>query len=454
MKKLANLLFIGGIIFVALLATATARIPISALQQNKNSIAPMLQKVMPAVVNIISQGEIQLASDPFLKRELSKYPAFQMLDKKHFVSLGSGVIIDANRGLIVTNAHLVTLAKTITVTLNDGRHYNARKLGADNETDIALIQIKAKNLTAITSANSNDLRIGDFAIAIGSPFGLKQSVTAGIISALNRSNLGIEGLENFIQTDAPINIGNSGGALVNMQGKLIGINTAIMSPTGTNLGIGFAIPSNMVQSIVTQLLEFGKVRRGLMGVLVQTLTPDLAQAFNTPNTQGAIISKVVPFSPANRAGLKKGDIITAINNHKIKSSEDIHNLIGLLHIGDTARLTLLRNNKQLQISVITANPKASEQKLIQSQPFFYGVQMENIISQDPSHGYIQGILVHKVNEYSPAWTSGLRPNDIIVSANHHPVTTIKQLINAAKNTRHDLMLNVLRGPGAIFIVIK
>lgn len=424
--------------------------------QNKTTIAGMLKKTMPAVVNIVNQGEIELSSDPFLKRELSKYPAYKMLDKKHFISFGSGVIIDAKQGFIVTNAHVVNLSKTLTVTLHDGRHFTARKIGTDNETDIAVIQIKAKNLTSIPFTDSDKLQIGDFVAAIGSPFGLKQSVTSGIVSALNRSHLGLEQIENFIQTDAPINVGNSGGALVNMDGHLVGINTAILSPEddGGNIGIGFAIPANMVQSIVKQILDFGAVHRGLMGILVQTLTPDLAQSFNMPNQKGALISQIVPFSPAAKAHLKVGDVITKIDDHSITSNDDVHNIVGLLRIGDAAHLTVLRNKKPLKISVITADPKLSMEQNIKSQPFLYGVSLENFAGQIANHGYVQGVRALKVNEYSPAWTGGLRPNDLITSINHRTITSVDNLTNIIKTAKNGLLLHVLRASGAIFLVIK
>jgi serine protease Do len=452
MKKIACLFVL--LLTFGLSNIACAKVLPQIFTQNNPSISPMLENITPAVVNIVTRGEIRIFNDPFLKRELKKYKAFRMLDNKRFVSFGSGVVIDAKHGLIVTNAHLVSMEKAITVTLKDGRHYEAKKIGADNETDIAVIKIKAKNLTEINFADSNEIKVGDFVVAIGSPFGLKQSVTSGIVSALNRSNLGIEHLENFIQTDAPINIGNSGGALVNMQGQLIGINTALISSTGGNVGVGFAIPSNMVKSIVEQLLKFGKVHRGLMGVLVQTLNPDLAEAFNLKGVKGSIVSRVVPFSPAATAGIKVGDVIVSVNGHTIKSGDDMHNFVGLLRMGATAKLNILRNGKKINISVVTANPQLSEKKSHEANPYLYGIQMENVTEQNPYHGYVTGIRILRVDEYCPAWTVGLRPGDLVISVNHKRIATIKELETIASAEKNGLLLNVLRGPGAAFIVIK
>jgi len=435
--------------------TAYATVPPTVLSQNNTSIAPMLKKAMPAVVNIISQGELSLTNDPFLKRQIEQYKKYHKLPNDNkFASAGSGVIVDAKQGLIVTNAHVVIQAKTITVTLNDGRHFQAKKIGTDDSVDIALIQIPAKNLTALPLSDSNQVKVGDFAAAIGSPLGLSQSVTSGIVSGLHRSNLGIESFENFIQTDAPINMGNSGGALVNMHGQLIGINTALISASGGNIGIGFAIPSNMVNNIVEQLLKFGKVRRGLMGILVQTLTPDLAQALKIPNTKGALISQVVPYSPAQQAGLKVGDIITSINKTTIDSNSEVQNMVGLMRIGDTVNLTVLRQGKLLSFSIKTADPKTSEISGRLTNPYLFGVKMQNIAEWDPSHGYVTGIKVLAVNDYSPARTSGLKAGDIIVSANQKPVQSVNQLIKLANSSKDGLLLNIIQKMGAAFIVIK
>jgi serine protease Do len=418
-------------------------------------MSSMLKKVMPAVVNIVNQGELTLIEDPFLRRELQQHKVYSLLENKHFISFGSGVIIDAKKGLIVTNAHVVDLDKKITVTLSDGRHFEAKKLGADNKTDIAVIQIQADNLTQILYGDSNKLNIGDCVVAIGSPFGLDQSVTSGVVSALHRSELGIEGYENFIQTDAPINVGNSGGALVNMQGQLVGINTALLSQDGGNIGIGFAIPSNMVKTIVTQIVKYGKVYRGLMGVMVQNLTPDLADAFGNPGQKGALVSQIIPGSPAQQAGIYIGDIITSINDTPITSSVDVHNIIGLLRVGETAKIVLSREDKIHTFEIKTIDPeKFGELEQKSAKPFLYGVQLENIEEQNPFHGYFHGVKVLAVDEYSAAFHGGLRPGDIIVSANHKPITRIQELNEMVKQNQEKLLLHVLRGKNTMFIVIK
>lgn len=415
----------------------------------------ILDKAMPAVVNIACQGEFSFITDPFLKRELEQMQNGRFPDKKQFSSIGSGVIIDAKQGLIVTNAHVINQAKTISVTLNDGRRYKAEAIGTDDLSDIALLQIHADNIKDIPLANSNELKIGDFVAAIGSPFGLNQTVTSGIVSGLHRTGLGIEGVENFIQTDAPINMGNSGGALINIQGKLVGINTALLSEEGGgNIGIGFAIPSNMVKSIVQQIILYGKVHRGLLGILVQTVTPDLAEALHSPNTEGAIVAQIVPGSSAEKGGLKVGDIITQIDQEKIKTSGDVHNAISLIRIGKTVTLTILRAGKTLTLSMKTMSPSDDVTTQLAVSPYLVGVKMTNTVELSSEHGYVQGVKILTIDPYSAAWLAGLRPHDIIVSANQKPITNIQELENLAKPSSYGLLLNIFRKEGAGFIVIK
>lgn len=452
LKVLAALAF--GISSISISSVMKAEVPASVLV-SQNSLAPMLKEAMPAVVNIVVQGQLPMISDPFLKRELEKQGNGSLqIDGNKFVSLGSGVIIDSTKGYIVTNAHVISQASYILVTLNDGRHFPARLIGADNAYDVAVIQIHADKLNALPLADSNDIKVGDFVAAIGSPFGLNQTVTSGIVSALHRSDLGLEGFENFIQTDAPINVGNSGGALVNMKGELIGINTAIASPSGGSIGIGFAIPTNIVHSIAEQLIQYGKVERGLLGVQVQTLTPDLAQAFNLQNQTGAIVTDVVPYSPAAKAGLKPNDIILKMNDITITTAAQIHNIVGLMRTGSSINMVVSRSGSLLKLSAITGNAKDSDIELREANPYLYGVTTRNIVAGNPAYGEIRGAQVINVDYNTPAWISTLTPGDIIVAANQHVITNVNDLEKEARQARDGLLLRVLRGNGSFFILIQ
>src|SRR3990167_5781562 len=331
------------------------------------TLAPMLKKVLPAVVNVKAQVRI---TDFETLREIQKQRKLQpeMDNEEHIpptgVSVGSGVIIDANKGYVLTNAHVVNDAQSVTVTLADGRHFKAKIIGADKPSDVALLEVKAKNLTQIPIGDTSQLQVGDFVVAIGSPFGvLNQTVTSGIVSALGRNTLGIESFENFIQTDASINPGNSGGALINMQGQLIGINTAILGPDGANIGIGFAIPVNMARSVMEQLIQYGSVKRGTMGVLVQNLNPDLANAFRLANTQGAVVAQVIPSSPADEAGIKSGDVIVAINDKRVNDAGEVRNIVGLLRLGARVNLQLYRNGKPTAVTLTTVDPNKYVEKI-------------------------------------------------------------------------------------------
>lgn len=428
---------------INLLAYATA--------PTQYSIAPMLKGIMPAVVNVKVRTKLPLN---FLsKGRVSKSPQHAQV----FEDLGSGVIINAKQGYILTNAHVVKHASSITVTLNDSRHFTATLVGADTASDIAVLKIKAKHLHSIPLGNSDKLQVGDFVAAIGSPFGLNQTVTSGIVSALQRNDLNIEDYENFIQTDAAINPGNSGGALVTYKGKLIGINTAIISQGNGNIGIGFAIPINMAHSIMQQLIKYGKVRRGLLGVFAQPLTSDLMTAFHLPDgLKGSIITAVSPGSPAAKAGLQVGDVILKINDQTVKNPFDIRNVIGLLRVGSHVSLTILRNGKTITKDATIFNSKTQMKELRRHQPFLSGISFGDVNNiQSVAHGKIDGgVQVLKIEPNSPAEQAGLMTGDIIISANKQPVTNIASLIKAAKTNKHSLLLNVIRGPGALFIVIK
>lgn len=416
-----------------------------------NSLAPMLEKVLPAIVNIRAQVKIvDLNILNRLGKQRNQLPNAPIPDKA--LSTGSGVIVDANKGLILTNAHVIENAQTVMVTLSDGRHYTAKIIGADKPTDIALLQIQAKKLTALNISDSNQLKVGDFVAAIGSPFGLTQTVTSGIISALGRTTLGIENFENFIQTDAPINPGNSGGALVNIDGQLIGINTAVVAP-GQGNGIGFAIPSNMAKSIMMQLLEYGNVQRGMLGVGAQDITPELANAFNLSNNKGAVVTMVVQNSPAEKGGIQVGDIITSINGSDISNANDVVNSIGFLRVDSKATIGLLRNGKPITINVSLSDPKKRKEASESSNPFLYGVALKNFGLLSPLFGPVKGVLVVSVEEDSNAWRAELLPLDVITSANHQKVTSVQDLNKIAAEAKDTLLLNVLRGSGAIFLVI-
>jgi Do/DeqQ family serine protease len=331
------------------------------------SLAPMLARITPGVVNIAVRGRVReqnpLLQDPFFRRFFN-LPQNQKPEERETQATGSGVIVDAAQGYVLTNGHVVENATKIEVTTKDNRRFNARLIGVDTATDVAVLQIPANGLTAVPIGDSDRLQVGDFVLAIGNPFGLGQTVTSGIVSALGRSGLGIEGYEDFIQTDASINPGNSGGPLVNLEGQCIGINTAILAPGGGNIGIGFAVPINMARRVMDQLIRYGEVKRGRIGVAIQDLTPDLAQALNTTHTAGAVIARVEPGSPAERAGLRSGDLVVAINGVPVRSGTQLRNAIGLTRIGEDVNLTVDRRGAEYGVAVHVdpAAPTATRQR--------------------------------------------------------------------------------------------
>ncbi|WP_028374029.1 Do family serine endopeptidase [Legionella lansingensis] len=428
--------------------------------------APILKSTMPAIVNIAVQGYIPSYvpsaedDDEANDNDRPSHPQPQLPEKpKKFQSIGSGVIVDPQNGIIITNDHVLRNASLITVTLNDGRRLKAKLIGGDSDTDIAVLKIDAKNLKSLPIGNSDNAEVGDFVVAIGNPFGLNsfgnsQTATFGIISATKRSDLNIEGVENFIQTDAAINPGNSGGALVNTKGELIGINTAIISPYGGNVGIGFAIPINMAKDVAQQLIKYGTIHRGLMGIFVQHLTPELAQAMGYPEDfQGAIIAQVNQDSPAEKAGLKPGDIITKINDTKITQATQVKSTIGLLRVGSEAKLTIQRDGKEMTLSAVVTDVKKHEQKLQAGNPFLYGLALKNFEQDSPLHGHVVGVQVTGAAETSAGWRAGLRPGDIIISANKQPTPSVRALQTVAHQQSKQLLLQVLRGPGALYLLV-
>jgi serine protease Do/serine protease DegQ len=340
-------------------AFAFAQIPAQVGQTPVPSLAPMLKRVTPAIVNIATKGTVQqenpLLNDPFFRRffDVPNVPR-----ERSFQSAGSGVIVDAKNGYIITNAHVIENADEITVTLLDNRSLKAKVIGKDTGSDVAVLQVPATNLAEIPIADSDRAEVGDFVVAIGNPFGLGHTVTSGIVSALGRSGINPEGYEDFIQTDASINPGNSGGALVDLNGALVGVNSAILSRSGGNIGIGFAIPSNMMKTVMNQLIKYGEVKRGVLGVNIQTLTPDIAESMGLDNTQGALVSQVLDGSAAEKAGLQAGDVVTAINGRAVKDAAGLRNTIGLLSVGDRVDIALLRDGKPRSVTAVVAERDA------------------------------------------------------------------------------------------------
>ena len=349
-----------GFLSAVLICTATAGIPPAVGDTPLPSLAPMIRKVSPAVVNIATRGTVRergpdnpLLQDPLFRRFFDVPPGGGSHERL-FRSAGSGVIFDARKGYIVTNAHVVENATEITVTLQDGRDLKAEVLGSDQPSDVAVLKVAGENLAQMPLGDSSRLEVGDFVVAIGNPFGLQHTVTSGIVSGLSRTGINPDGYEDFIQTDASINPGNSGGALVNLRGELIGINTEILSRSGSNIGIGFAIPVNMARSVMEQLIKYGTVRRGQLGVSMYTVTPDIAHSLGLASAVGGLVARVVQGSPAEKAGVRVGDVITAVNGQPIKSNGDLRNAIGLLRVGDRVEIGLVRDGKSQQLTAVIA----------------------------------------------------------------------------------------------------
>jgi Do/DeqQ family serine protease len=427
---------------------ARAQLPGAVGETPVPSLSPMLKNVTPAVVNIATRGTVQqenpLLNDPFFRRffDIPNVPR-----ERTFQSAGSGVIVDAKNGYIITNAHVIEAATEITVTLLDNRSLTAKVVGKDPGSDVAVLQVKAANLTQIPMADSDRAEVGDFVVAIGNPFGLGHTVTSGIVSALGRSGINPEGYEDFIQTDASINPGNSGGALVDLTGRLVGINTAILSRTGGNIGIGFAIPSNMMKTVMNQLVKFGEVKRGVLGVNVQTLTPDIAQSMELGNAQGALVSQVVDDSAAAKAGLKAGDVVTAINGKSVKDAAGLRNSIGLLSVGDKVDIALLRDGKPRRVTAVIGERDAvAEARAGGLHSGLEGAALEDA----PGGG---GVHIRAVAEGSPAAQRGLRANDLILGVGRTRIANLEEFTRATQEAAA-FVLQIRRGNAMLVIPIR
>jgi Do/DeqQ family serine protease len=433
--------------FAALPATPVADSPVP-------SLAPMVKRTSPSVVNIATRGTIKekpgqrnpLMDDPFFRRFFDTPPDSKPRERQ-FQSAGSGVIVDAKNGYIITNHHVVENASEITITLLDNRSFTAKVVGSDEGADIAVLQAKQPNLIAMPLGDSAHLEVGDFVVAIGNPFGLQHTVTAGIVSALGRSGINPEGYEDFIQTDASINPGNSGGALVNLKGELVGINSAILSGSGGNIGIGFAIPVNMVKGVMDQLIKYGQVKRGILGVNIYNVTPEIAKEFGLTDSTGALVAGVAPGSSAERAGIKTGDIITSINAIVMKSASELRNSIGMLRVGDKVEIGLLRDGKPLKVTALIA--ERSEAETANAADIAQGLEGAEL-ADAPAGG---GVLVRAVQDGSPASQAGIKANDLIVGVGRTPVTNTKSFREAAKGA-NVLVLNVRRGSAVFLIPIR
>jgi serine protease DegQ len=437
------------------LPCSAGAIPNAVDGQPLPSLAPMLERVVPAVVNISSKTRVRVrnpfADDPFFRQ----FFGMQNLPRERIEqSLGSGVIIDAAKGYVVTNNHVVEGADDIAVTLHDGRTLKAHLVGTDPETDIAVIQIAAENLSALPIADVSKLRMGDFVVAVGDPFGVGQSASSGIVSGLGRSAIGGRGIQNFIQTDAPINPGNSGGALVNLRGELVGINAAIISPSGASAGIGFAIPANLANDVMGQLIATGSVKHGTLGVQVQTLTTEIARMLGTNATQGAVVTDVGANSPGEAAGLKPGDVIVAVNDRLVQNENDLYNAEGLAPIGSTLRLNVLREGRSLVLSALLAAEAISSSEGAKLDQRMAGAELADGGERVRRAIGTSGVSVSRVVAGSRAAENGLKAGDLIVGVNRIDVGGLTDLRSALARKPQQLMLTVVRGHEAFFLPLR
>jgi Do/DeqQ family serine protease len=423
------------------------------------SLAPMLEAISPAVVNIAVTTNVanpsaqQTPQDELLRRffDFEGPPGRE----REVEGAGSGVIVDATNGYILTNHHVIANADKITVTLAENRSLTARIVGTDEGSDLAVLQVEAANLRSIPFGDSTKLRVGDYVVAIGNPFGFSNTVTSGIVSALGRSGLNSQAFEDFIQTDASINPGNSGGALVNLNGELVGLNSAIISRTGGNVGIGFAIPVHMVRAVMEQLIATGSVRRGLLGVNIQDVTPEIAATFGLPGNSGALVSQVSPESAAERAGIQIEDVIVSINGTRLRDSGSLKNAIGLLPPGESVAVGLIRDGREQTVTavlgelapttIVAAAPQEAQEPELDA--VFEGAELAD------SSGGVPGLLVTRVDPGSPAAERGLRPGDIVTKVNRVRVRTLADAIPLMADARA-IILEVQRGNRSQLILMR
>lgn len=437
-----------------LLRPAHAALPAVVDGQPLPSLAPMLEQVTPAVVNIHSKTVVRvrnpMAEDPFFRH----FFGLPMVPQERVQqSLGSGVIVNAREGLVLTNNHVIEGADDISVTLADGRTVTAEFVGSDPDTDVGVLRIPAEDLAELPLATGEALRVGDFVVAVGNPFGLGQTVTSGIVSALGRS--GLQGLayQNFIQTDASINPGNSGGALVNLRGELVGINTAIFSPSGGNVGIGFAIPAELANEIMRQLLDTGRVQRGSLGIETQAITPQLAAMLDVAEgARGAVVTRVRPTSPAAEAGLQPGDVITAIAQQPVDSPQTLHNKEGLLPVGEPVTLEYLRDGRTQRLE-LRLKPQLSQLLGSALDPRLDGAEFTALPQRSRQQG-VSGIRVERVAEGSRAARSGLAAGDLVTGVNRFRIDSLDTFGEVIEMRPQQLALSVVRGRRSGVVVME
>ena len=431
-------------------------LPPQAGGQELPSLAPIIEGVAPAVVNISVSGSVvatnPLFGDPFFGR------FFESPGRRPFQSAGSGVIVDAGSGYILTNFHVVENAEEIEVALEDNRVLGATVVGSDADSDIAVLQVEADGLEEMPLGDSEELRVGDFVVAIGNPFRLRHTVTSGIVSGLGRTgiNRNPAGYEDFIQTDASINPGNSGGALINLRGELIGINTAIFSGSGGNIGIGFAIPVNMARSVMNQIISFGSVRRGLLGVNISYITPDLAQTYDLEDTSGALVTAVASGSAAEAAGLQINDVIVSVNGETMDNPDTLRNTIGLLPPGDTVTVDYIRdgNLRNTTATLGEREPSGQAQALAEIDSVFEGAEfVTNDDSRDDFDG-TEGVLATVVESGSAAYERGLRSGDVITHINRQRVRSLDEAREIIGAARSSVILQVARGNRGVLILMR
>jgi serine protease DegQ len=420
-----------------------------------NSLAPLIEEVSPAVVSIAVTGTVNvqnpLSNDPFFRRFM---PPNQ---EREFDSAGSGVIVDAELGHIITNHHVIDNADEITITLIDNRTLSATVIGSDPGTDIAVLQVDPDNLTDLNLGDSSNVRVGDFVVAIGNPFGLQHTVTSGIVSALGRVGINPDGYEDFIQTDASINPGNSGGALIDLNGNLIGINSAILSQSGGNIGIGFAIPINLAKNIMDQIIESGSVRRGLLGVNIAEITEEIAESLSFESSEGALITAISPGSAAELAGLQIGDVVVEVNGEPISGPSELRNYIGMRRPDEMIEINVLRDGELLTFEATLGEMSANAQTLPtetidEIEPAFAGVELsvESISGQTNQYA----IAIQAIDNNSFAFQRGLRQGDLITHVNRVRVQSFADLERILNNKPGSLVLQVLRDDRGLLLVLK